>query len=166
MKMRFGVLLTCGALCAGALAQSTSAPATVQDVTPESVALLPQVENGITYLCGGIGSTEAAHMKREAAHYNLMLTFAENTGAYLANVNVEIADASGKPVLQTACDAPILLVNFPKAGSYRVKADVDGYPVSKKVQVARSGRTHAVPMVWPSRLIETEPENLQGALSR
>ncbi|MDC8756327.1 carboxypeptidase regulatory-like domain-containing protein [Janthinobacterium fluminis] len=160
MKAKFALLMACGVACGAALAQSGAAG---RDVAAH---LAPTTENGVTYLCGGIGSTEAAQMKRDASAYNLMLTFAENTGAYLANVGVNISDARGNTILETTCDAPIMLVNFPKAGTYRVKAEVDGHPLNRVVRVSGRGRHSAVSMVWPSRLIEPAPAgNLQGALA-
>jgi hypothetical protein len=132
--------------------------------TPDQAAsaqLTPKTENGITYLCGGIGSTEAEQMKREAANYNLMLTFAENSGAYVANVQVEIADARGKPILETVCDAPIMLVNLPTARSYRIRAEVAGHPVNKTVRVRSGRKGTAVGITWPSGLSVSDPD-LQG----
>jgi hypothetical protein len=129
-----------------------------------SVQLTPKTENGITYLCGGIGTAEAEQMKREAANYNLMLTFAENNGAYVANVQVEIADARGKPILETVCDAPIMLVNLPTARSYRIRAEVAGHPVKKTVRVRPGRRGTAVGITWPSGLSGVSDPDLQGLL--
>ncbi|MET3134573.1 hypothetical protein AAKU55_004873 [Oxalobacteraceae bacterium GrIS 1.11] len=143
MKAQYGFLMACSLACAAALASPS-----------ERTGMAPQREHGVSYLCGGIGSSEAAQMKREASNYNLMLTFAENTGAYLADVNVAISDLRGKEVLQTTCDGPILLVKFPRAGSYRVKAEINGHAINKVVQVDRSSRGAAVALLWPRRLIE------------
>jgi hypothetical protein len=183
MKARsgFGVAAL---LCAAALAQTpgadapnapaggTSANVPASGVNPTSasasadaptaVQLTPKSENGVTYLCGGIGAAEAAQMKREAANYNLMLTFAESSGAYMANVSVDIADAGGKPILHTVCDAPIMLVDLPAAGSYTITAEVNGNPVSKTVRARPGRRGAAVGMTWPSG----RGGNPQGSLLR
>ncbi|MEC5160484.1 MULTISPECIES: hypothetical protein [unclassified Janthinobacterium] len=171
MKAKYGYLTACALACAAALAQEparNTSSGTAYDSTPAvdaAVQLAPKTENGITYLCGGIGSTEAAQMKRDAGNYHLMLTFAENTGAYLAAVDVSIADTRGNELLRTSCDAPIMLVNFPKAGGYRVRAEVDGHPVNRLVRVGRRGHS-SVAMVWPRRLLERPPTvNLQGSVT-
>ncbi len=174
MKARYGLLMACSLACTAALAQdmpqtetrstttttssATSVPATASNADV-SLALTPKTENGITYLCGGIGSSEAAQMKRDASSYNLMLTFAENTGAYLADVDVHITDTRGNDILQTTCDAPIMLVNFPKAGTYRVRAEVAGHPLNRVVRVSSRGRHSSVAMVWPRGQVE---QGLEG----
>lgn len=161
MNAKNGLLVACALACAAALAQ-TPADDSTASADSAAVQLSPKTENGITYLCGGIGVIEAAQMKREAADYNLMLTFAENTGAYLANVSVDIADARGTPLLQTTCDAPILLVNFPRAGRYRITAEAEGNPVTRVLRIRPGSKHNAVALLWPRRLIE----NAQGTQTR
>jgi hypothetical protein len=119
-----------------------------QDTTDTLPAATPQTENGITYVCGGIGAEEAARMKRESAHYNLMLTFAEHNGEYLADVGVGIADDKGKPLFHTVCGGPILLVNFSRPGDYKVTAEVAGQSVSQVVHISKA-KGAMVALVWP-----------------
>lgn len=159
MKANYAMMAACALACATALAQAPSA-----DVTA-AVQLSPQSDSGFTYVCGGIGVSEAAQMKRNAGHYQLMLTFAENSGAYLADVDVDVSDMRGNPMLHTSCDAPILLMNFPKAGSYRIKAEVGGHAINKVVRVSPRSRGHTVALLWPRRLIEGA-NNLQGSLTQ
>jgi hypothetical protein len=173
MKARSGFGIA-ALMCAAALAQTpgaespntpaagASANAAASADAQTAAQLTPKSENGVTYLCGGIGAAEAAQMKREAANYNLMLTFAESSGAYMANVSVDIADAHGKPILHTVCDAPIMLVDLPTAGSYKITADVNGNPVSKTVRARPGRRGAAVGMTWPSG----RGGNPQGSLLR
>lgn len=171
MKARNGFGIA-ALMCAAALAQTPGAdsPNTPASGAPASadaqtaVQLTPKSENGVTYLCGGIGAAEAAQMKREAANYNLMLTFAESSGAYMANVSVDIADARGKPILHTVCDAPIMLLNLPTAGSYKITAEVNGNPVSKTVRTRPGRRGASVGMTWPSG--SGASANPQGSLLR
>jgi hypothetical protein len=120
--------------------------------------LKPQVQNNVTYLCGGVGQEEASFMKQEARGYGLMLTFAARDGSYLADVNVDIKDARGKPVLQTSCDSPILLVSVPTSGVYRIHADAAGYVLNRTAKVqakrAKGARLASVAMVWPQQVAE------------
>lgn len=118
----------------------------------------PVVQGDVTYLCGGIGAEEAAYMKNEAKDYDLMLTFAARDGAYLADVDVDIADARGNAVLQANCDAPILLVDLPHSGSYRVRADAAGYTLNRTVNVSAAKRNRrgiaSASLVWPQQVAE------------
>jgi hypothetical protein len=116
------------------------------------VAVKPQTDNGVTYLCGGVGDDESAYMKKTAAKdYDLMMTFAEKSGDYVANVDVSIKDARGKTVLNTKCDGPMLLVDFPAGGNYRIRADAGGHTLDRTAAV-KSGKGHVreVRFVWPA----------------
>lgn len=116
------------------------------------IAITPRTENGVTYLCGGVGDEESAYMKQTAARdYDLMMTFAERTGSYVANVDVSIKDARGRTVLETTCDAPIMLVDLPSGGNYRIHADAGGRAIDRSAAV-KGGRGHArqVTFVWPA----------------
>ena len=119
----------------------------------------PVTQDDVTYLCGGVGAEEAAYMKQEARSYDLMLTFAARDGAYLADVDVDIKDARGNPVLQMACDAPILLVDLPRSGNYRVRAEAAGYELNQTVKVNAGKRSRrnvaAAVLSWPQQAAES-----------
>lgn len=123
-----------------------------------TVAVQPQTANGVTYLCGGIGADEANYMKQTAARdYDLMMTFAARNGNYLADVDVSISDARGNEVLQTTCDGPIMLVDLPRSGNYRVRADAGGQTLDRSVQV-RDGRTDTMVFAWPGNVVGVQPQ--------
>lgn len=108
-----------------------------------------QTKNGIRYVCGGVGSDEAASLTQAARQHNLVVTFATREGSYLADVNVHIADARGRPLLATTCNGPIMLVDVPKGGVYRIVAEVDGKQASGKVQVQPHAEGKRLALVWP-----------------
>ncbi len=110
--------------------------------------LKPVTENGFTYLCGGIGSDESAQMKKSARDYDLMLTFASRKGNYLADIDVDISGKNNAS-LQATCDAPIMLVDFPKSGSYQIKATTNGKALTRNTSVKSSKGHKALVMVWP-----------------
>ena len=122
----------------------------------------PQTQGDVTYLCGGVGEEEASYMKSEAHGYDMMLTFAAQDGSYLANVDVDIRDAKGKPVLQVKCDSPIMLIDVPKSGTYRIRADAAGYTLNRTAKVTakqkRSARLAALVLTWPQQVAETQTE--------
>jgi hypothetical protein len=115
--------------------------------------LAAKTENGITYLCGGIGQDEANEMKESARDYDLMLTFAARDGSYLADVNVDIADAQNKSLLKTTCNAPIMLVDIGKSGTYRIRAETGGSTVSKLVRVQPQNQGKSLVLVWPVQAV-------------
>ncbi len=134
-----------GQLITPAIAQSR--PATEGAL----ITAKPRTENGVTYMCGGVGEDESRYMKQTAAgDYDLMMTFAERNGNYVADVAVSIKDARGKTVLDTTCDGPILLVDLP-SGGYRIHAEADGRALDRTALVkAGKGPARQVTFAWPN----------------
>jgi hypothetical protein len=136
---------------------------------PPVTQLQEKTQNDVAYLCGGVGQEEAAYMKQQAKGYDLMLTFATQKGSYLADVDVSIKNAKGDSVLQAKCDAPMLLVNLPKSGTYRIRAETAGYSLNRTARVTASQnkaqRVARVSMVWPQRVADagTSPEISSGS---
>jgi hypothetical protein len=117
---------------------------------PASDPVAPAVRGAAaSFICGGIGQPEAEALKAQAAGHDLMLTFATATGAYLADVQVSIADARGHVVLDGVCDGPIMLVDLPAGGTWRVTAQVNGLARQQTVKTSR-GHTARATMVWPA----------------
>ena len=146
----------------GPNAMQSEAGMELRAAAPPAAELKPMVQGDVTYLCGGVGAEEAAYMKRQAKDYDLMLTFATRSGAYLADVDVEISDARGTSVLEANCDAPIMLVDLPRSGNYKVRADTAGYELSRTVKVATGKKTRqsvaAASLVWPQQVAEIPAE--------
>lgn len=107
-----------------------------------------QVHDEITFVTGGFGQEESCAMKAAARNYDLMLTFAERDGSYVADVNVQIIDSRGRTVLQTV-SGPLLLVNLP-AGKYRIAADYDGATRWRTVSVGGSHHDRLT-LTWRSK---------------
>lgn len=119
----------------------------------------PQTRGDVTYMCGGIGETEARFMNQQARDYDLKVTFASQTGAYLADVDVDIRGPRGESVLQTHCGAPILLVDLPRSGTYRIEADASGFEQARTVRVTKGRQTASAVVAWPQRVVaQMEPE--------
>jgi hypothetical protein len=106
-----------------------------------------QTQNGITYITGGVGQPESTAMKAEGGRHDLMLTFANRRGEFLADVKVNIANRQGETVLDIV-SGPILLVDLP-SGRYTVRADVNGDLLARTIDVG--GRHHKqVAYSWPN----------------
>jgi hypothetical protein len=113
-----------------------------------------ETQNGISYVCGGIGAEEAAAMKMEAPKHDLMVTFASTTGDFLGDAHVTIADSRGRTVLDTTCGGPIMLTDLPKSGRYRVKAEVAGLATGGTAEVSHGKGVKLLPLVWPREKVE------------
>lgn len=101
------------------------------------------------FICGGVGQPEAQAMKARAAGHDLILTFAEAGGAYLADVAFRISDGQGRIVLAGTCEGPIMLADLPAPGTWHVAADVNG--IGRQATVAtRRGRTARLTLLWPA----------------
>jgi hypothetical protein len=155
MKVNHAFLVLAGLASASVLAQSRSewAPQAEPPVTPMT-RIEAKTENGITYVCGGVGEREAVAMKQAASDYDMMLTFAAANGAYLADVNVDIADARGRSMLTASCDAPIMLVDFERSGTYRVRAESEGHTLNRTAQIRNEGKVKTVAMAWPIDVVD------------
>jgi hypothetical protein len=118
--------------------------------------LVVKTDSGIPYVCGGVGQTEEQAMLRaaKAGQFDMMVTFATHTGAYLADVNVEITDPNGNSVLNTSCDGPIMLVNFDKGGKYRVIAETGGKEISRVARIREGGKIANIPMRWSAKTVD------------
>lgn len=137
------------------LASATSVAQTSSEEPDTTLASLEQLtENGVKYVCGGIGSDEAAHLQRAASGYDLMMTFAASTGAYLADVDVTISDSRGRAVLNVTCDGPILLVDLPNRGNYRVEAEAEGRTLTRTARVEQRGSAQRIRMAWPVQTVD------------
>lgn len=126
------------AVCA--LALGTALPAAAAAMNQGA---LPQArtENGVAYLSGGIGKSEAQAMRAEAQHYPLSMTFSTGkNNEFLASVPVTIKDSAGKTVLNTVSEGPILLVKLPP-GKYSVTAEAYGKTYRRAAQVSAKGDT-------------------------
>lgn len=122
--------------------------------TPDA-PVQPKTENGLRYLCGGVGMDESDYMKSQARSHGLLMTFATTDGSYLANVHVDIADKRGRPLLSVECDAPMLLVDLPRGDRYRILAQTGGASLSRSASVKAGGNNRVV-FVWPMQGAQSE----------
>ena len=109
---------------------------------------MAQTASGANYICGGIGQDDQQAIKAQAAGHSLMLTFAADSGAYLADVDVRITDSKGAVVLAAKCGGPIMLVDLPGKGTWHVRAQANG-EVREKTITAGSGTARAT-LLWPA----------------
>jgi hypothetical protein len=105
--------------------------------------------SGANYVCGGVGIDQQEAMKAQAPGHSLMLTFAASTGAYLANVQVQITDSRGNVLLGATCPGPIMLVDLPHKDTWHVRAQAGGVTREKTVTAGGGGTARAA-LLWPA----------------
>lgn len=89
--------------------------------TAQAVQDQPAMIGGVETVCTGVGS---AKDNPAWSAYPVKLVFANPAGENLAQVSLSVTRA-GKPVVETQCDAPWVLMQLP-AGNYDVAATVPG----------------------------------------
>lgn len=136
MNKKAAMSLLLAPMCALALAQGPS-PLEMQRV------------GAAAFVCGGVGTGEQEAIKAQAPSHDLMLTFAVSTGAYLADVEVQIRDAKGAVVLSATCGGPIMLVDLPARASWHVTARANGQAREKTVTAGGGTRAQAT-FTWPA----------------
>lgn len=86
---------------------------------------------------GGVTQEEADQLRALAPSYPLEIQFARAAdGAFAADVQVRVVDASGRPVLMLYAAEPILLANLPP-GRYTVEATYEGETKRQQVTLGR-----------------------------
>lgn len=141
-------------VAAATLAAAVSGPLRAQPAELSGAPLpAAQSQHGIAYLNGGVGADAQDAMKAARAGYNLHLTFANRTGEYRANVQVDIWDGQGQQRFSLADAGPLLYVRLPP-GSYRVMASSAGQRYERSVRLGASGALDLA-FTWAP---EPEPE--------
>jgi hypothetical protein len=98
----------------------------------------PALQNGISYITGGVGEDEVQAFRAAAANYNLRMTFASKTGSYLSDIDVTITSGAGRSVLTFRTEGPFLFVRLP-AGRYQIRAQTRHITETRKIQVPARG---------------------------
>lgn len=120
------------------LVNASLALALAAGLAPNTFAAEPQQQNGISYLSGGIGDSGQKQMREQRGNYNLLLTFAaKQTGAYLADVQVDIMDASGKQLLSVPNTGPMFFAKL-QPGTYRINATAEGKTFKRSVKLDKA----------------------------
>jgi hypothetical protein len=97
--------------------------------------LIVQTIGGVSYVSGGVGTTSIDRLNSLASDFNLKLVFALENGAYVSGVNVAIADATGRSLLNARSEGPWFLTKLP-AGDYQIVADLAGNAVTQHISLS------------------------------
>jgi hypothetical protein len=103
---------------------------------------------GVSYVSGGVGTPSIDRLSALAKDFNLKLVFALNSGDYVSGVNVAIANAAGKTLLDTTSEGPWFLTRLP-AGNYQVVATFAGKTEKRTIAVGAE-KLKTVDFRWAS----------------
>lgn len=107
-------------------------PPTQEEI--DSVILIPSVQNGISYIGGGVGVAERAALERWAKDYPLRIEMARRNGEYLGDVRVKVFDAKGNLLLDALSDGPLFYLQLP-SGRYAVEVmPQNGLPTGAQIR--------------------------------
>jgi hypothetical protein len=107
-----------------------------------------QTAGGVSYVSGGIGSESRDRLGSLARDFNLKLVFAMKSGEYVSGVNVAIANAAGKTLVDATSEGPWFLTRLP-AGNYQIVATFAGHAVKRQVAVG-AARLTTIDLRWAS----------------
>lgn len=105
-----------------------------------------QTTGGISHASGGIGDDSIARLNALAGQFNLKLVFALQSGNYVTDVRVVIADAKGKTLLDATSAGPWFLAKL-SPGNYQIAATFEGKAVKRPVTVGKA-RLQTVDFRW------------------
>ena len=101
-----------------------------------------QENQGVRYASGGIGESERDELSALSSQFNLHLLFAmQGSGNYLADVQVNIMDESGKTVLNAESQGPWFFAQL-SPGAYRVVVSVLNQTQEQTVRVSSARQSH------------------------
>ena len=93
-----------------------------------------QTTGGVSYVSGGVGTDSIDRLSSLARDFNLKLIFALKSGDFVSGVNVTIANAAGKTLLDTTSEGPWFLTKLP-AGNYQIVATLSGKAEKRTIAV-------------------------------
>lgn len=114
-------------LAAGLLALSLAFPAYA-----DAVAVTPKQVGDIQYITGGIGDEERTSIEAVKKDYNLHVTSAATSGAFVGNTQISILDSNNQPLL-TSETGPLFYAKLPD-GTYTVEATHNQQTKSEKIK--------------------------------
>ena len=101
---------------------------------------------GISYISGGIGFDERKALNEIGKNYGLKLVLAASGGAYLADVNVQIKNASGEKIFEAVSEGPWFYVNL-RHGEYTVYVTSTGRTLDKAAHI-KAGSQAELRFYW------------------
>ncbi len=96
-----------------------------------------QTAGGVSYVSGGVGTDSTNELSMISGNFNIKLVFALQSGNYVSDVQVVIADVSGKTLLDTTSAGPWFLARLP-TGNYHVTATFADKLIKRSITVGKA----------------------------
>ena len=122
----------------------------IHALSAESMPMHDMHVGDVSYLTGGIGSSEAESMREATKDYALEIVFVQKLKQleeFISDVKVQIQDAQKNTVLDVTTEGPFLLVNLPN-GKYIITAEFNSDTKQQKVNVGAKKHQKIV-FWWP-----------------
>ena len=104
----------------------------------------------VEYVNGGFGTEEADALRAEARNYPLELMFSRRgegeRAEFVADVRLQILDATGRVIVDRASQGPIFLARLPN-GQYTISAEFQGRTQTRRIALG-NGRRESVSFYW------------------
>jgi len=131
----FSLALACSANAQTADATSASGPQTTGMPATEQ-------QGDVSFVSGGVGRDESTALRQARSQWPLSLLFTGPGSSYVADVHVQITNASGTSVLDTRSHGPHMLVRL-APGRYTITATYGSTTRTQRVNVAGNGSARA-----------------------
>jgi hypothetical protein len=109
---------------------------------------VPQTQNGVAFVSGGVGDEGRTALREMEPQYNLRLLFAESGGAYLSDVDVQLTDQGGNRLVAAVSNGPFFFARV-GPGRYVIDAISSGRPQTHSV-IVEAGAPTSEAFYWPS----------------
>ena len=93
-----------------------------------------QTLGGVSFVSGGVGQDSIERISPLVSNFNLKMIFALNSGDYLSDVRVAIADTKGHIFLDTMSEGPWFLTKLP-VGTYQITVTYSGHAIKREIVV-------------------------------
>jgi hypothetical protein len=105
---------------------------------------IAQTGGKVDYVSGGISLDERAGLAARGKEFNLkVVTAAERSGAYLADVRMKVIDTrDAKVLVETTMQGPWLLAQLPP-GKYLLEATYEGKTLTRTIAIPGAGQREA-----------------------
>ena len=115
---------------------------------PPAMMITPgKTAQGFPYLTGGVSTEEREVLDASGNAYNVQLTFAEKSGAYLSDVNLVLTDAKGREIIAIRTNGPLFYIQLPE-GRYGVSAAFANETKTVKSLLVAKDKTVRQTLVW------------------
>ncbi|MAR56763.1 MAG: hypothetical protein CMM93_06225 [Rickettsiales bacterium] len=106
------------------------------------------------YMSGGVGEQDRQQLEAMQNNYNVKMTTAESTGAYLADIPVKITNASGETVIETVTEGPLFFAKL-EPGTYTIEATHNGIAKTQKITAGENQKA----LVFQWKATESQANN-------